>query len=130
MTQRVKKLKRFPTLWAVTWWPICYRDGQPLPQPQPASHAYTQWQADHSDGRSKRKPASLDPSLRLSGSITPVVGVVDASHHSDLDPKTPSHHSDGRRNSYILVGVQGPCSRPDVVNATDSPQAKAARGLP
>ncbi|MFC4307608.1 hypothetical protein ACFPN2_00805 [Steroidobacter flavus] len=64
-TRQGMRLRKIPTLWAVTWWPIHYRDGQPLDYPQPATHAYLKWQSApsaelHTDGR---------------GTVTPIVGV-------------------------------------------------------
>jgi hypothetical protein len=43
-TRKVKPMGRFPTLWAVIWWPIYYRDGQPLDQTEPATNDYAKWQ--------------------------------------------------------------------------------------
>jgi hypothetical protein len=43
VTRRVQRLMRFATEHAVTWWPVYYRDGQALAQPEPATHAYRQW---------------------------------------------------------------------------------------
>lgn len=103
VTRRVQKLRRFPALYAVTWWPVCNRDGQPVDPPDPASHAYANWQ-DHSEGRSKKAGANLVDSLRSSEGITPFTGVVEGSHHSDLPQKSPHVHSDGRRNSQISDG--------------------------
>jgi hypothetical protein len=109
MTRRVQKLRRFPALWAVTWWPICNRDGQPVEPPTPATHAYAEWKSpdDHSDDRSNGQDESGVSSLRPSGSITPTIGVETPSHHSDLTPKQTSHHSDSRRNSQISGRGQG-----------------------
>src|SRR5665213_453023 len=42
-TRRVQKLKRFAALYAITWWPVHSREGQPLDHPEPATHAYADW---------------------------------------------------------------------------------------
>lgn len=44
-TRRVQPFRKAATLWAVTWWPITNRDGQPLDTPEPASHRYREWKA-------------------------------------------------------------------------------------
>ncbi len=109
VTRRVQRLQRWPTLWAVTWWPIANRDGQPLAHPEPASHAYTKWiESDerrqqresrrqaYSDRRSNGQAGSRVSSLRPSGHDTPTIGVETGAHHSDSTPKSTFHHSDGR----------------------------------
>jgi hypothetical protein len=101
-TRKVKPMGRFPTLWAVTWWPIYYRDGQPLDQPEPATNDYAKWQpvtptigATGPNGENFR-------SHRLSGSITPTIGAKAPAHRTDLAPFSGVHHTDGREYSKTL----------------------------
>jgi hypothetical protein len=109
-TRRVQRMRRFAALYGVTWWPLYYRDGQPLTGPEPATHAYTNWSlitptigANKSNG--KANGAGI-PSPRLSGDITPTIGAVSAVHHPDLTPKTAFVHPDYRGNSKNLGPVQ------------------------
>jgi hypothetical protein len=82
------KLRLWPSLWAVTWWPIYNRDGQPLDRPENPTHAYTKWRP------TKKK---LHPNSR--GQVTPIVGVKDVELHPDLTPKSSRFHPDSRGNS-------------------------------
>jgi hypothetical protein len=91
VTRRVQRLRKHPTLWAVTWWPIAYRDGQPLDYPEPATNAFLKWEPE------PRLP-------RLSGYVTPTIGVMDDAHHPDLPPKSGIHHPDYRGQSKNLGG--------------------------
>jgi hypothetical protein len=43
ITRRVRPFQKYATLYAVTWWPIANRDGEPLERPEPASYAYLKW---------------------------------------------------------------------------------------
>ena len=102
VTRPGKKLNRNPTLYAVTWWPIAYRNGEPLAVPEEPSHAYLQWQCiTPTIGVSSERDDSENgkSSLRLSGYVTPTIGVDDVRHHSDSVNGTAEHHSDGRGNS-------------------------------
>lgn len=92
-TRQGMKLRRWPSLWAVTWWPIFNRDGQPLDRPEEPTHAYTRWTPTekklHPDGR---------------GQVTPIVGVKDPQVHPDLPPKSTFFHPDSRGNSRSGFG--------------------------
>jgi hypothetical protein len=103
-TRRVQKLKRFAALYGVTWWPIYYRDGQPLDHPEPVTHAYAQWQLVTPIARVMNIPKGKNRSPLLQGDNTPIAGVVKHSHHPYLTPKTTVHHPCGRGNSKILEG--------------------------
>lgn len=92
-TRRGFKMRRVPTLYAVTWWPIHNWDGQPLKPPREATHAYLKWKVtenSHTDHR---------------GDVTPIVGVMKAKVHPDLTPKVADLHPDGRGNSRVWPGV-------------------------
>lgn len=83
VTRRVQRCKRFATEHAVTWWPVYYRDGQPLAQPEPASHAYRQWIAP-----------TIGVKRRLSGkaatlSNTPTIGANHPHHRGTKEPSSP-----------------------------------------
>lgn len=101
-TQRVRPMSRFPTLWAATWWPIYYRDGQPLDQPEPATHAYANWSAITPTIGATPLNGKDVCSHRLSGSITPTIGAKTPADHTDLAPFSTSHHTDGREYSKNL----------------------------
>jgi hypothetical protein len=103
-TRRVAKFSKHATLWAVTWWPIHYRDGQPLAAPEPASHRYAQWQPITPHTGVKVSGRALKRSPRKSGEHTPVVGVESAIHHPDLGPFRANHHPDSRGHSKNLGG--------------------------
>jgi hypothetical protein len=89
------KLRRWPSLWAVTWWPIYYRDGQPLDRPEDPTHAYARW---------KPTEKKLHPDSR--GRVTPMVGVKDVELHPDLTAKSTRFHPDSRGNSRSGSGGQ------------------------
>lgn len=98
-TRQGMKLRKVPTLWAVTWWPIFYRNGQPLDRPEDPTHAYLKWATPivgvkaveiHTDGR---------------GNVTPIVGVDGGRLHTDLPPESGELHTDGRGYSKSLVVV-------------------------
>jgi hypothetical protein len=95
-TRQGMRLRKIPTLWAVTWWPIHYRDGQPLDFPRPATHAYLNWRSKpaaefHTDGR---------------GTVTPIVGVNTPQLHTDFTPESTQVHTDGREYSKSLARAQ------------------------
>ena len=120
-TRRVQRLKRFAALYAVTWWPIYNRDGQPLDQPEPASFAYANWKADAPitpavgvNGRTNGNVCSPLPR----GDHTPMARVTEASHHPHLTPKSAVHHPHGEGNSKSLDG--GSARPPPVAVNVDS----------
>jgi hypothetical protein len=89
------KMRRWPTLWAVTWWPIYSRDGKPLDRPEDSTHAYTKWKPTgknlHPDGR---------------GQVTPTVGVREVELHPDSAGESTLSHPDSRGNSRSGSGGQ------------------------
>jgi hypothetical protein len=103
-TRHVQKLKRFAALYAVTWWPIHNRDGQPLIPPEPATHAYADWVPITPTVRvwnfKKKKKRSPLPQ----GDHTPTVRVTKPSHHPAFRRKTAVHHPSGKGNSKSLGG--------------------------
>lgn len=59
-TRQGMKMKKMPTLWAVTWWPIYNDNGWPLDKPRPPTYAYRYWRPVnssmpeiHTDGSSE-----------------------------------------------------------------------------
>jgi hypothetical protein len=97
-TRRVQRFRKAATLWACTWWPIAYRDGEPLQVPEPASHRYLQWKAI----TPMVGVEAQESSHRWSDSLTPMVGVGNGTHHTDGEAKGPIHHPDGRGHSKNL----------------------------
>lgn len=103
-TRRVKKFSKHATLWAVTWWPIYFRDGQPLRYPEPASHDYLKWShITPTVGVGETDPKSVTSPRRSIGH-TPTIGVNTPSHHPDGRRATPKVHPDGRGHSKNLPG--------------------------
>jgi hypothetical protein len=102
-TRRVQAFRKAATLWAVTWWPVYFREGEPLQLPEPASHRYRDWQ----NITPTIGVETQETSHRLSNSLTPTIGVKNASHHTDGRHPDPIHHTDGRGHSKTLgVGAQ------------------------
>lgn len=117
-TRHGMRLRKIPTLWAVTWWPIHYRDGQPLDCPQPATHAYLNWRSTpsakiHTDGR---------------GTVTPIVGVNTARLHTDFTPESAQVHTDGREYSKSLARAQRTGTLPSSSSESEIPSASSASG--
>jgi len=89
-TRQGMRMRRVPNLWAVTWWPIYYREGKPLGSPQDATHAYLKWTSTPIVGveaDSKRTPRAAQKKLGTAevhtgdrGSVTPIAGVQAARH--------------------------------------------------
>lgn len=98
-TRQGMKLRKVPTLWAVTWWPIKYWDGKPLDYEKPATHAYAKWTYTPIVGVIT---AGIHTDSR--GSVTPIVGVEHTPLHTDLPPKSTSLHTDSREYSKSLAG--------------------------
>jgi hypothetical protein len=44
VTRRVTAFKKYATLFGVTWWPIAYRDGEPLVKAEEPTFDYLKWQ--------------------------------------------------------------------------------------
>jgi hypothetical protein len=91
VTRRAQRLRRFASLYAVTWWPVYYFHGQPLPKHEPASHAYLRW-----------LPSEKDHSPRQSGDDTPTIGATPIVLHPDSSPFSGTLHPDYRGNSQSL----------------------------
>lgn len=128
ITRPGRKLNRNPTLYAVTWWPVAYRNGEPVAHPGEPSHAYLEWQCiTPTIGVKESTGSGTDgkTSLRLSEHVTPTTGVDDPRHHSDFVNGTAEHHSDGRGNSRF----SGEGRWHDATRAARaSPQGSLARG--
>jgi len=108
-TRQGMRLRKIPTLWAVTWWPIHYRDGQPLEFPEAATHAYLKWKNTPMIGVKSASnqidqlglPAELHTDSR--GTVTPMAGVSTPPLHTDFTPKSTQVHTDGREYSKSLA---------------------------
>jgi hypothetical protein len=90
------RMRRVPTLWAVTWWPIFFRDGQPLLRPEPATYAYLHWRCTPISGAEKNSHTDYR------GSVTPMSGANGGAVHTDLAGHSPNLHTDGREYSESL----------------------------
>jgi hypothetical protein len=109
VTRQGLRMRKIPTLWAVTWWPVFYREGKPLDRPEEPTFDYQQWQPitptvgveieSHTDSR---------------GDVTPTNGVGPISLHPDLAGHTGLIHPDHRGYSKTL-GVGGLTGRGDKV---------------
>lgn len=96
-TRRVQPFKKWPNLFAVTFWPIYFRDGERLKVPEQATHAYLRWR--------KHSPAHegvgvvAQHSHRLPSTHAPANGVGMRCAHTDDDAERALLHTDGRRES-------------------------------
>lgn len=100
-TRHGQRMKRIPTLWAVTWWPVAYRDGEPLLQPEPATHDYLRWKYTPTVGGQSK---NLHTDIR--GTLAPTDGVKGTHLHPDFAVHSPDLHPDRRAYSRILVQGQ------------------------
>jgi hypothetical protein len=105
LTRRVQPLRRFPALYAVTWWPVHNRDGQPVAPPEPATHAYADWEppitptAREWNFKKKKKSSPLPQ-----GDNTPTPRVKKLLHHPDLGAEPTNPHPYLKADSQILEG--------------------------
>lgn len=74
VTRQGMKMRKMPTLYALTWQPVNNRDGQPIDIPQLPSHRYLKW-----------VETEFHPSQR--GTVTPVRG-VEGARFTPLDAVT------------------------------------------
>jgi hypothetical protein len=108
ITRRVTPFKKYATLFGVTWWPIFYRDGEPLSTPEPASVAYLKWQATTPVVGVETAQATKIPSHLPRDSLTPIAGVENVDHHTHGDTKVPILHThDGGKSLDLGSGVEG-----------------------
>lgn len=95
-TRQGIRMRPVPTLWAVTWWPIFFREGRPLTYPQAPTHAYLKWTStpiagvkddpEASQPPSKNKPVVAELHTGSLGSVTPMAGVQHPGVHTDYAP--------------------------------------------
>ncbi len=102
ITRRVSPFKKHPTLYGVTWWPIYFRDGEPLASPEPATHAYLNWRPIAPMVGAESDPDPDFRSHRSSNTLAPMVGAEKGNHRTDGDVVTPKHRTDGRCKSLDL----------------------------
>lgn len=97
-TRKVQRLKRWSSLYAVTWWPIYYRNGVRLDWPEPATHKYESYACP--DYRDEQE----NPPSRSPGQDIPATGISEAPHRPDHGPFGPVDHPAHRGNSKNLGG--------------------------
>jgi len=115
-TRRIKRKARHAAHYAVTWWKVSFIDGVKLETPEPATHDYLRFA--RTDQQFKR---AVIRSPRLSGDLTPIVGVTGSIHHPDLASESGSHHPDNRGTLKSLGGTSGkPAARGDDLHGFDS----------
>ncbi len=108
-TRQGMRLRKIPTLWAVTWWPIHYRDGQPLEFPEPATHAYLRWKntpivgVKSTSDQIDQRDLSAELHTDSRGTVTPMAGVNTPQLHTDFTPKSANVHTDNREYSKSLA---------------------------
>ena len=102
-TRQVQRFRKAATLWAVTWWPIYFRDGEPLQTPEPASHRYRDW-AHITSPTDVETHESSHPRRSI---LTSTTDVEHGSHHIHSDTPRRIHHIQGGGHSKNLpVGAQ------------------------
>lgn len=119
-TRQGMRMRRMPTLWAVTWWPIYFQEGQPLAYPQAPTHAYLEWTCTPIVGvkeepeeiqRTSNKLVMAEVHTGCRGSVTPMAGVQHSQVHTDLSPESSSLHTDSREYSKSLAGAPAESGR-------------------
>jgi hypothetical protein len=100
-TRNVRPFQRFPRHFAVTWWPIYFRDAQPLTIPEPPTHAYREWTDPRPAGNRTRK----FPKPAQRGTVSPPSGEQKALHQPDLTPISGFHQPAQRGASKNLTGT-------------------------
>lgn len=103
-TRRVQRMRRVAAQWAVTWWPIYYRDGEPCP-PEPASRAYEKWSPITPTKRVIGKVAAGVSSPPLRADITPTTRVNESIHHPYLPRFSAADHPHYEGNSRLCGGT-------------------------
>jgi hypothetical protein len=110
VTRRVKAFKKWPTLFAVTWWPISYRDGEALSRPEDPTYDYLKWPTTTPATGVERAVTVDIPSHRWSDSLTPTTGVEKANHHTDGNAERLNDHTDDSGQSLDIPGAHSPSS--------------------
>jgi hypothetical protein len=108
VTRRVQKFKKHPTLYAVTWWPIMNRDGQPLTTPEPATYAYLNWRHITSTMSVDETEPAVISSHSPRGDLTLPTRVDGVDHHTHGESKGQYFHTHGEGQSLDLGGGQRP----------------------
>lgn len=102
VTRRVTPFMKHPTLYAVTWWPIAYRDGEPLTTPEEPTLDYLNWRnVTPMTGVETSEPA-IFRSHPPRDSLTPIAGVENVDHHTYGDTERPILHTHHRGKSLYL----------------------------
>lgn len=91
VTRAVPRMKKWPTLYAVTWWPIYNRNGQPLEVPEKESRAFEEWTPDETPQKIPR------PDSRAM--VVPMVGMKKQRHRPDFVSEKATHRPDSRAQS-------------------------------
>ncbi len=117
-TRQGMRLRKIPTLWAVTWWPIHYRDGQPLEFPEAATHAYLKWKntpiigVKSASNQIDQPDRSAELHTDSRGTVTPMAGVNTPHLRTDFTPRSAQVHTDGREYSQSLGRAQRTATLP------------------
>lgn len=131
-TRQGMRLRKIPTLWAVTWWPIYYRDGQPLDYPQEATHAFLKWKNTPMVGAEVRsdafvqQPATAEIHTDSRGTVTPIVGVNTPPLHTDFTPESTQLRTDGREYSKSLARAPWAGGAPSASPPSEIPSSSAS----
>lgn len=96
------RMRKIPTLYAVTWWPIYFREGKPLGRPEDPLFAYQQWRPITPTASAEKKSRTYSQ-----GDVTPIVGVEEGSLHPDQHGHSGQVHPDHGGNSKTLGVAPG-----------------------
>jgi len=97
VTRPGMKMRKLPTLYAVTWWPNHYRDGKPLDRPEEPTRAYAKWKSVTSIDQ-----AEIESHTDCRESVTPASGANGCFIHTDLTNHARKLHTDSREYSKNL----------------------------
>lgn len=136
VTRKVQRLKRFPTLYRVTWWANHNRDGNPLVPPEPPTHAYRDWQLTSPPHGLNGDEGESFRSVRPTDDYSPPHGLMSASHQSDLTPE-PALLQSVPRTQSLDIGARparrrtpSSSSSPSSSTSLHSKVGKLVRALP
>lgn len=93
VTREVPRFKKWPRLYAVTWWPIHYRNGEALEVPEKETRAFEEWSPI------AKRPISENPRPDGREMSVPVVGMELPAHRPDFVTHKAAHRPDSRAQS-------------------------------
>jgi hypothetical protein len=91
ITRPGMKMRKIPTLYAVTWRCVDNRDGWPIEKPAPPSHKYAKWDGGYEWNVERRKWVRKISHPCKKGSITPIKGVESEMFAPIGGIRTPSY---------------------------------------